>query len=291
MLVATRDPVHPRGQPDASVHAPAARGSRIGHWVSVIQLTGSLLAIPVGLASGYSIYRANFSPETTCTNLRASIVAMIDKQIDASTRRMLVRRDVEEFERTCGNVDPDAKAAFKSLLDSEPVSTASIPPKAVPAVVKPLALPAQEWKKPEPAQAAKPQPKETKDVKEAREPAAHPPADAASDARWLDAVRHALTAREAERAATEASVKPLVPPAPARTAPVAEAVAPVTVAPALPPPATLNTAPVPAAMREADHPVPPGSIPVGAADGETLTAASAPAQTSSWTDHIPFFGK
>ena len=29
---------------------------------------------------------------------------------------MLVRRDVEEFEKTCAAVDPDATAAFKSLL-------------------------------------------------------------------------------------------------------------------------------------------------------------------------------
>ena len=61
MLVATRDPVHPHA-PDASAHSH----SRVGRWVSILQLAGSLLAIPVGLASGYSIYRANFSPETTC---------------------------------------------------------------------------------------------------------------------------------------------------------------------------------------------------------------------------------
>src|SRR5690242_7370896 len=108
MLVATRDPVHPHA-PDASAHSH----SRVGRWVSILQLAGSLLAIPVGLASGYSIYRANFSPETTCAALRGNIGAMIDKQIDASTRRMLVRKDVEEFEKTCVNVDPDAGAAFK----------------------------------------------------------------------------------------------------------------------------------------------------------------------------------
>jgi hypothetical protein len=290
MLVATRDPVHAHGHTAAPA---AARGSRIGHWVSMLQLAGSLLAIPVGLASGYSIYRANFSPETTCANLRGSIVAMIDKQIDASTRRMLVRRDVEEFEKTCGNVDPDAGAAFKSLLASDPVSTASIPPKAAPAVVKPLALPAQEWKKPEPVQTAKPQVRDSKEAKEPKEPAPHVlSGDAASDARWLDAVRHALTAREAERAAAEASVKPLAPPAaPARIAPASAAPAPVALAPALPPPATLNTAPAGALGRDAEHPVPPGSIPVTPVNGEALTTERAPAQSSSWTDHIPFFGR
>jgi len=280
MLVATRDPVHPHGQPEASAHSH----SRVGRWVSILQLAGSLLAIPVGLASGYSIYRANFSPETTCQALRSNIVAMIDKQIDASTRRMLVRKDVEEFEKTCGNVDPDAEAAFRSLLASDPAATASIPAKAASETVKPLALPAQDWKKPEPVQTAKPQVKETKEVKEAREPAHAASGDPATDARWLDAVRHALTAHQAERAAAEASVKPLAPPAPAAEAVIA--------APALPPPATLNSAPEPAPVHaDGEHPVPPGSIPVTPVNGEALTTGSVSGQSASWTDHIPFFGK
>jgi hypothetical protein len=313
MLVATRDPVQRHGQPQTAPLPHASHPSRVGRWVSILQLAGSLLAIPVGLASGYSIYRANFSPETTCANLRGSIVAMIDKQIDASTRRMLVRKDVEEFEKTCLNVDPDAGAAFKSLLAAEPAATASIPAKAAPEVVKPLALPAHEWKKPEPVQTAKPQVKEPKEVKEAREPAHATSGDPATDARWLDAVRHALTTHQAEHAAAESGVKPLAPPpAPHNAAVVAApnteraaaapsvpaagpvAAAPITVAPALPPPATLNTASEPAPVHaDGEHPVPPGSIPVTPVNGDALTtgSVSAQAQSSSWTDHIPFFGK
>jgi hypothetical protein len=299
MLVATRDPVPQHGQIDASVHVP--HGSRVGRWVSILQLAGSLLAIPVGLASGYSVYRSNFSPETTCQALRGNIVAMIDKQIDASTRRMLVRRDVEEFEKACGGVDPDAEAAFKSLLSSDPAATASIPAKAAPEVVKPLALPAQEWKKPEPVQTAKPQTKDVKEVKETREPAAHAlSGDSASDARWLDAVRHALTTHQAEAASAKATVKPLAPAATHTLAPVvaAPAVAPaaaVTAAPALPLPATLSSAPMPAAVHaQSDHPVPPASIPVLPVNGDALTTgsvATSAAEHTSWTDHIPFFGK
>lgn len=290
MLVATRDPMPQHGQHDAPVQAgPAHQGSRMGRLMLMLQLAGSFLAIPVGLASGYSIYRANFSPETTCHTLRSNIVAMIDKQIDASTRRMLVRRDVEEFEKTCGTVDPDAEAAFKALLASDR------PPASAPAVqaVQPLALPAQEWKKPEPvaAKAQAKEPKEAKDVKDAKEPAREArlqPSDAAGDARWLAAVRHALTAHQVERAAAEATVKPLAPPSVTHTAPVAVApvaAAPASLAPSLPPPTSIGAS-APAAPVEPDHPVPPGSIPVN--DG--LATASAPAQTS-WTDHIPFFGR
>ena len=96
----------------------------------MLQVVGSLLAIPVGLASGYSIYRANFSVETTCQSLRANIVSMIDKSVDAGTRRMLVRRDVETFEQTCGTVDPDATAAFKALLAADKPAAAGCAPVA-----------------------------------------------------------------------------------------------------------------------------------------------------------------
>jgi hypothetical protein len=313
MLVATRDPMPQHGRHDASAqpNAAAHHGSRIGRLMLLMQLAGSALAIPVGLASGYSIYRANFSPETACQTLRSNIVSMIDKQIDASTRRMLVRRDVEEFEKTCGTVDPDAETAFKALLASGP------PPAAAPTTqtVQPLALPAQEWKRPEPAHAMRApakeakEAKETKDVREPAREARVQPSDAAGDARWLDAVRHALTAHQIERAATEATVKPLAPPpvthlAPVSAAPVTGApvavtseataipapltTAPAPAAPTLPPPASIGaSAPTPSALRaDADHPVPPASIPVN----EEPATGSVASQTS-WTDHIPFFGK
>lgn len=97
--------------------------------VSTVQIIGSLLAVPLGLASGYSIYRANFSPETTCQTLRTNIIGMLDKSVDPTTRRMLVRRDVESFERNCGSVDPDAHAAFKTLLAAPTMAGAPPLPK------------------------------------------------------------------------------------------------------------------------------------------------------------------
>jgi hypothetical protein len=130
MLVATRDPMlqpgphdpsrPPRDHRDGMRADPANAPPRSARFASMLQIAGSLMAIPVGLASAYSIYKANFSPDTQCQALRTSIIAMIDKKIDASTRRMLVRHDVEAFEKSCGNFDPDAKAAFVTLLAAEP---------------------------------------------------------------------------------------------------------------------------------------------------------------------------
>jgi hypothetical protein len=207
----------------------------------LLQLAGSMLAIPVGLASAYSIYHANFAPETACQNLRANIVAMIDKQIDAATRRMLVRHDVETFEESCGSFDPDAKAAFKVLLSAAPPKAA---PVAVPEPVKaqaPAAVTVKEKEsrkaethraethkaEPRKAEAHKAEahsvapaaeraarPATREPVQATREPVkdqARPAAeqDAASDARWLDAVRGALVTHEPEHRAPASAAKPL----------------------------------------------------------------------------------
>ncbi len=133
MLVARRDPFHPDAH-DAPYAQDAAGGGtpRLVRTVSMLQVIGSLLAIPVGLGSAYSIYRANFSVDTTCQSLRADIISMIDKRVDASTRRILARRDVEKFEQSCGTIDPDATAAFKTLLANDKPATAAAAPVAAP---------------------------------------------------------------------------------------------------------------------------------------------------------------
>ena len=122
MLEARREPKFDgslRDLPDSPPAYAAWHGSRLSSWVNVFQLVGALLAVPVALGSAYSLYRANFSPEPTCQSLRAGIISMLDKNVDASTRRALVRRDVETFEQTCGAVDPDATKAFKALLAAD----------------------------------------------------------------------------------------------------------------------------------------------------------------------------
>src|SRR5215468_10822400 len=171
---------------------PAPKASKLARFVTVIQMTGSLLAVPVGIASAYSFYRANFSPETTCQSLRSNIVAMLDKSVDAATRRVLVRRDVEAFERTCGTVDPDATTAFKTLLAVEKTAASAAVAPAAPAAPK--------------GQRNETAAKESTRKAEQRPPAPKQPVTAAaptvaepvrrdaviSDTQWLDAVRQAL---------------------------------------------------------------------------------------------------
>ena len=328
MLVATRDPMPSPGAHDGpSRPHEAPRAARSTRFVAAMQIAGSMIAIPVGLGSAYTVYRANFSVETTCQTLRANIISMIDKQIDAATRRMLVQHDVETFERTCGGVDPGAEAAFKALLaaDKAPARAAVVSPKRVEA---PKAEAKAEAKaepkieaKTEPAKEAKEErklelraaipsePAKPKDV--AREPARETPRvaarepatevaapvqhDAATDTRWLEAVRGALVAHEkaAEAAPAEpASVRGTPPrplasmparPAAETAAPVATA--PVPAAPVLPPPTQLsepgaggNVAT--AQPADPDRPVPPASIP----------NENGPKPTG-WLTNVPFVGQ
>jgi hypothetical protein len=253
-----------------------------------MQLIGSLLAVPVGIASAYSFYRANFAPETTCQNLRSGIIALLDKSVDASTQRMLVRRDVQEFEKSCAAVDPDATAAFKSLLAAEKSAAApAAGPAAAPAPAAPkvqrteTAPPKEAVRKPEPRPqvtakppAANPAPSPT--------PVATAPVvsdqakrdPAVSDSQWLDAVRQALVTRKLEPPAPAAKqsdprpadAKPQPIPAPAvRPAPQETSLPPSVVRPvpqdtAVPParPAPQETALPPAPV------VPPASVPATA---------------------------
>ena len=155
MLVAKRDPFHPgahdNSHSDFDIGPRPARAPRLARTMSALQMVGTLLAVPLGIGSAYTMYRANFSAESTCQSLRASIVSMLDKNVDAHTRHLLARHDVETFEKSCASVDPDATAAFKALLaaDAKPAPAHA---EAKPAAVKqPEEKPKELVRKAEPA--------------------------------------------------------------------------------------------------------------------------------------------
>lgn len=284
MLVARRDPIldqaHDAAWPrhdDLAAH-PAHAGkpaSRIVRLVSGIQMFGSVLAIPIGLASAYSIYHSNFSPEARCQGLRANIISMLDKSADAATLRMLVRRDVISFEQGCGSVDPEAVAAFKELLAPRHVSAvAAARPEHAKEVKheaerEPARHPARQAtvERARPAETKHPSKTAAKAAPELREdkPVTHEAAR--SDADWLDAVRHALVdhAPIVRANAAEAPIAPsptFRPTAVSPMPPLQEqplVAAPPQAAPTLPP--ATNVARMPAPEADDGHPVPPGSIP------------------------------
>jgi hypothetical protein len=317
MLVARRDPPF---HGDAGDGAPVnfetssrSKAPRAVRFVTVIQMIGSLLAVPVGIGSAYTFYRANFSPETACQSLRSGIIAMLDKGVDASTRRILVRRDVETFEKTCAAVDPEATAAFKALLaaDKSPPVAASAPAtKAGPND----AAPKEQVRKAEPRPQATPKQAATNIQAPTVQNARREPA--VSDTQWLDAVRQALVTHQPDARPAESSkarpmpssarpaqrdAEPPAPPAVAPsvsatvTAPAATATPSPAVAPTLPPPVAIAPAPTQQNSKRTqnpDHPIPPELIP----DSETVPAAEARTEESGrskigkWISTIPLLG-
>jgi hypothetical protein len=289
MLVAKRDPFHAGAHDvpvaDAPLGAPTGGAvTRFARTMSILQMVGTLLAVPLGLGSAYSMYRANFSTETTCQSLRSNIVSMLDKSVDASTRHMLVRRDVVAFEQSCGAVDPDATAAFKALLAADqkaapPASAWVQPAESKPKEVARKAEPRAEAKaevKTEAKSEAKIEAKS--EAKPETKVASRDPA--VSDAAWLAAVRGALTAHVAERVEPDYVGGP--DPAPAKQAlaavpPIAQPLdrgpavqVPVSMPPAAPPMAAALRPTLPAA---AEH----RSVATLTAPATIAPPASAPA--------------
>ncbi len=293
MLVATRDPPLYSGVDDgsrAARHAGARAAPGVTRLMTALQIAGSVLAIPVGLASGYSIYRANFSAEAQCQSLRTNIISMLDKTADASTLRMLARRDVAAFEGACGTVDPDAVAAFKTLFAAGRAAPATARIAAPPMPVVREAVQ-------QPNGATKPAAAKTTPAAVEAKPVEHEAA--ASDAAWLAAVRSAIihTAEQAPPAhRAPATVEELAPtvsrPPVHETRVLTQTFAPAaSQAPALAPATTVVAAPAPAA--DAEHPVPPASI-VGPSMDEADAAVGEDRSGhgfGSWMARFPVFGR
>ncbi len=256
MLVARRDPIPVHGTQEAPPSAapggghPAPKPTGFARFIAGVQILATMLAIPVGLASGYSIYRANFSPEATCGSLRANIVSLLDKKADASTLRLLVRRDVATFERSCASVDPDAVAAFKTLL-IEPVPVAAAAPKATKSESPERGVSASQ---PDSGKRLAARTTVDKGTAVRARPVRTTVArtiHADSDADWLLEVRRALVkqAPAPVEAAVPPAVRPMAQPLPIHTQ----------IAPPLPPTTSVGVAP--ASRADDDHPVPPAPIP------------------------------
>ena len=285
MLVARRDPFHSginEPLPGAGLARHGGGVPRLARAMSVLQIVGTLLAVPVGLGSAYSMYRVNFSVEATCQSLRGNIVGVLDRRVDAGARHMLVRRDIEAFERQCGGVDPDATAAFKELLAADktvapatPAAAATLAAAVTPpatAIIRHIEImpqPVVRKAEPRPQTAEKKPAATVAAANNDAEPVAHD----GTDAVWLAAVRSALVRqasvrheREPARAASAAAVEP--PSHAPRRACSANCACPAAAPPAPPaapalPVATSWTA-ASAPRPDAEHPVPPKSIPEAA---------------------------
>jgi hypothetical protein len=84
--------------------------------VTTLQVVGAALGIPAAAAGSYSAYQNYFSSEATCQRLRTNILATMERRIAADAKRALLRKDIAEFDKTCGDGDPDARTVFQAAL-------------------------------------------------------------------------------------------------------------------------------------------------------------------------------
>ena len=88
--------------------------------VKLLQMTGATLAIPAAAAGTFAAYQSYFSSDVTCQKLRNDIVAIMERHVAPETKRSLLKKDVTEFDKLCGESDPDARAIFQAAITEHP---------------------------------------------------------------------------------------------------------------------------------------------------------------------------
>ena len=87
-------------------------------------MTGAALAIPAAAAGTFAAYQSYFSTEMTCQRLRNDIVGILERNVAPDTERSLLKKDVTEFDKLCGEGDPDARAIFRAAMSERPAEAA-----------------------------------------------------------------------------------------------------------------------------------------------------------------------
>src|SRR5258705_6917588 len=84
--------------------------------VKVLQVAGAALGIPAAAAGTFAAYQNYISNDVTCQKLRSNIVAIMERNVAPETKRTLLRKDVNEFDKVCGEGDPDARTIFHAAI-------------------------------------------------------------------------------------------------------------------------------------------------------------------------------
>ena len=86
--------------------------------VKVLQIAGAALGIPAAAAGTFAAYQNYFSTDVTCQKLRSNIVATMERSVAPETKRSLLRKEVNEFDKLCGEGDPAAETANATTVDA-----------------------------------------------------------------------------------------------------------------------------------------------------------------------------
>ena len=86
--------------------------------IKVWQLVGAVLAVPAGIAGTYGAYKTYMAGNVSCPELRASIISTLEKNIPQDAKRGLLREGIAEFDKHCGEKDPEARVIFDAALSA-----------------------------------------------------------------------------------------------------------------------------------------------------------------------------
>jgi hypothetical protein len=90
-------------------------------WVNIFQFAGAALGIPAAAAGTWNAYQNYFSNDAACHKLRTNIISTMERKLAHDIKRSLLRKDVVEFDKNCGESDPDARTVFEAaLMETEP---------------------------------------------------------------------------------------------------------------------------------------------------------------------------
>jgi hypothetical protein len=84
-----------------------------------VQIAAAAFGIPAAAAGTYSVYQTYFTNEAACQKLRTAIVSTMERNVAPEAKRTLLRRDVGDFVKTCGDADPDARTLFQEALRAD----------------------------------------------------------------------------------------------------------------------------------------------------------------------------
>jgi len=93
-------------------------------WHRMLQITGAMLGVPAAAAGTFAAYQSYFSTDVTCQKLRNDIIGIMERNVAPETKRSLLKKDVAECDKLCGEGDPDARIIFQAAMAEHPAEAA-----------------------------------------------------------------------------------------------------------------------------------------------------------------------
>jgi hypothetical protein len=93
-------------------------------WHRMLQIAGAALGVPAAAAGTFAAYQSYFSTDVTCQKLRNDIIGIMERNVAPETKRNLLKKDVMEFDKLCGEGDPDARTIFQAAMAEHPAEAA-----------------------------------------------------------------------------------------------------------------------------------------------------------------------